>query len=98
MRLTDAERAKHRARVDADMAALNAFRAAAKKAKPTRQHRQALWECMLGTVYACNAKGKVEYFDYDYAKAIAFIGPFEDVRCHREAGKWVWWVKDKEAK
>jgi hypothetical protein len=63
--------------------ALSAFRASAKKAKPTKQHRPGLWENMLGTVYARNPQGKVEYFDYDWADAIAFIGPVEDIRCAR---------------
>jgi len=39
---------------------------------------------MLGTVYARSlATGAVEYFDYDYAQAIAHIGAHEDVRVHR---------------
>lgn len=83
--------------------ALNTFRHAAKKAKPTKAHRPALWENMLGTVYASNGH-KTQYFDYDYAAAIAFIGPHTDVRVARadrnlgtdyqgpERGKLVWWV------
>lgn len=42
--------------------------------KPTRAHRPALWECMLGTVYAMNAAGEARYFDYDYEAAQAFAG------------------------
>lgn len=40
--------------------------------KPTKKHRAAIWECMLGTVYAMNDEGKVEYFDYDYTAAREF--------------------------
>ena len=42
--------------------------------KPTAKHRPFLWENMFGTVFAANAKGKIEYFDYDYAKALKFAG------------------------
>lgn len=62
---------------------------------------------MLGTVYAMNSRGEVEYFDYDYDKALAFIGPVEDVRVMRNktrregyqmprVGQLVWFVKEKE--
>lgn len=49
-----------------------------KKAKRTKSHRPAMWECMLGTVYAMNEAGKVEYFDYDWAKAAKYAGISED--------------------
>lgn len=71
---------------DRDREELRAFRASAKKAKPTQAHRPALWECMLGTVYARNANGEVRYFDYNWAEAIAFIGPHADVRTSRSTG------------
>jgi len=41
---------------------------------PTRGHRPALWECMLGTVYALNEAGECKYFDYDHTAAAAFAG------------------------
>jgi hypothetical protein len=97
---------------DANLKALNAFRASAKKAAPTKRHRPALWENMLGTVYARNAAGKVEYFDYDWQRAIEFIGPYSDVRVSRikrggyydlsgtelPSGKLVWFVVTGEAR
>lgn len=91
--------------------ALSAFRCAARQMKPTRHHRPGLWENMLGTVYAQNRAGEVRYFDYDWAEAIAFIGPVEDIRAYRvkmydgvsrpnehpvPPGKLIWFVKDKE--
>ncbi len=54
--------------------------------KPTKQHRPAVWECMLGTVYARNDRGETRYFDYDWAKARTFAGadePDRDPRCFR---------------
>lgn len=53
--------------------ATNPFAGAVKK-KPTLKHRHAIWECMLGTVYARNAAGEVKYFDYDWDGARAFAG------------------------
>lgn len=58
----------------------------AKKAKPTKNHRPAVWECMLGTVYALNDKRQVKYFDYDHKAALAFAGVDRedaDLRLHR---------------
>lgn len=43
-------------------------------AKPTKKFRPAIWECMLGTVYAQNDKGEVKYFDYDHKAARRFCG------------------------
>lgn len=90
--------------------ALNSFRATAKKAKPTKAHRPALWENMLGTVYARNASGVVKYCDYRYEEAIAHIGVHSDVRVSRvprgyydlsgteiPAGKLVWFVRFEES-
>ncbi len=39
---------------------------------PTKKHRPAIWEAMLGTVYAADPDGNVRYFDYDYAAAKRF--------------------------
>lgn len=63
--------------------ALNTFRARARKAPPTRAHRVALFENMLGTVYAVSPAGEVRYFDYDWAAAVAWIGDVKDVRVAR---------------
>ena len=41
--------------------------------KPTLKHRPAVWECMLGTVYASNGT-EVRYFDYRWEEARAFAG------------------------
>jgi len=46
----------------------------AHKAAPTKHHVPAIWECMLGTVYACNPQGETRYFDYDHEAARAFAG------------------------
>jgi len=100
------------AKRDKDDAALRSIRSRAAKKRPTKSHRPALWENMLGTVYAMNAAGVVAYFDYDYAQAVAFIGVAEDVRVHRvgardrfyigpnellRRGKLVWFVKKENA-
>ena len=45
-----------------------------KNKKPTLKHRPALWENMLGTVYAMNDEGEVKYFDYDWDAAKEFAG------------------------
>lgn len=45
-----------------------------RRMRPTKRHREAVWECMLGTVYAQNADGVVRYFDYDYYAALEFAG------------------------
>ena len=59
------------------------FRSTARKMAPTKQHRAGIWENMLGTVYAMNPAGDVQYFDYDYAAAVAFCGQVRDVRFSR---------------
>jgi hypothetical protein len=46
--------------------------------KPTGQHRPAVWENMLGTVFAMNDDHKVQYFDYDHESALAFAGVTAD--------------------
>jgi hypothetical protein len=42
--------------------------------KPTKRHRPAIWECMLGTVYAMNDAGEIQYFDYKWEEAKQFAG------------------------
>jgi hypothetical protein len=69
--------------LERDREAFAAFRGSARKMRPTMQHRAALWENMLGTVYAANADGEVKYFDYDYAEALAWVGAADDVRVSR---------------
>lgn len=49
----------------------------ARKAPPTRHHVPAIWECMLGTVYARDSQGHTRYFDYDYEAARAWAGVWE---------------------
>lgn len=41
---------------------------------PNRSHRPAIWENMLGTVYAMNDQFEVQYFDYDWDAAKKFAG------------------------
>lgn len=48
------------------------------KKPPTRKHRTAIWECMLGTVYGENEAGEVKYFDYDIESAFKFAGVSPD--------------------
>jgi len=54
----------------------------AKKAAPTLKHRPAIWENMLGTVYAMDDNGVVKYFDYNHeaAKQHAGIDGKQDIR------------------
>ena len=49
-----------------------------RRMRPTLQHRQAMWECMLGTVYAMNETGEVRYFDYRWSEAHAWAGTAQD--------------------
>ena len=44
-----------------------------RKMKPTKKHRPALWEGILGTVHAYNGIEE-KYFDYDYEAALKFAG------------------------
>ena len=57
----------------------------APKKRPTLRHRPAIWECMLGTVYAMNDAGETRYFDYDYEAALEHAGfsPERDPRWYR---------------
>lgn len=60
-----------------------------RKMRPTKGHRAAIWECMLGTVYAANPDGDVQYFDYNYDEAVSFaeLSESDDLRFYRQ-GKW----------
>ena len=49
-----------------------------RRAKPTKRHRPAIWENMLGTVYAMNDDRETKYFDYDYEAAIEYAGVTQD--------------------
>jgi hypothetical protein len=46
----------------------------AKKMRPTLKHRPAIWENMLGTVFAMNDKLENRYFDYNWDGAAKFAG------------------------
>ncbi len=61
--------------------------AGARKAKPTKKHRPALWESMLGTVQACNADRDNRYFDYDYDAAREFAGITAE-GCDARLARW----------
>lgn len=50
----------------------------ARKMRPTQEHRPAVWEAMLGTVYAMNDSREIRAFDYDYEAARAFAGVDRD--------------------
>ena len=54
--------------------------------KPTQKHRPAIWECLLGTVYAMNADREVQYFDYNWDAAMEFAGVTDesDLRTYRK--------------
>lgn len=57
-----------------------------RKMKPTKKHRPAIWEMMLGTVIAMNSKGEIKYFDYDYEGAKKFAELGEDLRAFKCEG------------
>jgi hypothetical protein len=64
--------------------------AGARKMKPTLKHRAAIWECMLGTVYASSPQGEIKYFDYDWDAARTFAGADQegtDPRVWKAAGR-----------
>jgi hypothetical protein len=46
----------------------------AHKKEPSKKHRAAMWEAMLGTVRARNKKGATKTFDYDWEGAAKFSG------------------------
>lgn len=60
--------------------------AGARKAKPTQKHRPAIWEGILGAVYAMNDANQVQYFGHDWDGAREFAGVTEDrdLRLHRK--------------
>lgn len=63
---------------------------------PTNKHRPAIWECMLGTVYAMDDQGEVRYFDYrwDEARAFAGVSPDRDPRVAKASSAsngWAIW-------
>lgn len=45
-----------------------------KKAKPTKKHRLAISQGILGTYYAVNEDGECRYFDYKRDAAYEFAG------------------------
>jgi len=51
-----------------------------RRARPTRAHRLALWEVLLGTVAAQSPTGDVRYFDSDWTAALAFAGITDETR------------------
>lgn len=80
-----------------------------RKMPPTKKHRPAVWENILGTVYAYNGKA-VRYFDYDWEAAWKYAGVTEgvdprlykvnkhvnytDSRNEPRFGRLVLWVKE----
>lgn len=65
----------------------------APRRKPTRQHRPAMWENLLGTVYAMNDERQVRYFDYDWPAAREWSGvedPDRDPRIWKETRRRRW--------
>lgn len=44
------------------------------KKPPTQKHRPVLTMGILGTVYAINPAGRMQYFDYDWAGALVYAG------------------------
>lgn len=52
--------------------------AGARKMKPTLKHRPAVWEGILGTVYAYDDTGCTRYFDYDWDAAREYAGVRDD--------------------
>ena len=52
----------------------NEFRAHAVHKPPLRGMRPAIWENMLGTVYALSPERECKYFDYNYDEAVKFTG------------------------
>lgn len=65
--------------------------------KPTSNHRPAIWENMLGTVFAMNDEGKIKYFDYkiEDAKEYANIKNKKDIRIFKNEKK-IRYTNDEE--
>jgi hypothetical protein len=57
-----------------------------KRQRPTLEHEPAIWENMLGAIYAANPAGVVKYFDYKWeeAKEWARISEGQDPRLWRD--------------
>jgi hypothetical protein len=51
--------------------------------KPTLKHRAAVWNGILGTMYAMSPEGVIRYFDYAWDEAVAFAQLGEDLRVYR---------------
>lgn len=51
-----------------------------RRARPTRAHRLALWEVLLGTVAAQSPTGDVRYFNTNWTAALAFAGITDETR------------------
>ncbi len=61
------------------------YAGAARLKKPTQKHRPAMWEGILGAVYAMNDAREIKYFDFNYEGARAWCGIDEDGRDPRTA-------------
>ena len=59
------------------------------KKKPTLKHRPAIWENILGTIFASDRKGNSEYFDYNYIEAREFakLQKTRDIRVYPYDGR-----------
>lgn len=72
------QRGKRRVAVEAAMQTLLMAASSgthmALRMRPARRHRPAIWESMLGTVFAMDDAGHIKYFDYDYEAARAYAG------------------------
>jgi len=68
---------------------------ACEQREPTSKYRPAIWENMLGTVFAMNDARKIKYFGYRHDEAKAFAGVLEDGRDCRVA-EWKGVVYDSE--
>ena len=56
--------------------------------KPTKKHRPAIWEALLGTLKAMNDDGEVKNFDYDWNAAFIFAGVAVGGKRKRDARLW----------
>lgn len=54
--------------------------------RPTKKHKAAVWEGILGAVYAADPAGNVRYFDMDWNAALEYAqvdGEDADLRVYR---------------
>lgn len=81
----------------------------AEKKRPTKAHRPAVWEVMVGTVRSMSPAGEAKYWDYDWEKAREWAGvtragdlrvwPVTAEQCRRwpqaelRPGRLVLWVR-----